>query len=51
MQVKYNELYASGNTTLYKLDMSNLSDAYYFVVVRFDDGSKQTFKILKSAGN
>ncbi|CAN5430989.1 hypothetical protein BH11BAC3_BH11BAC3_06110 [soil metagenome] len=51
MQVKYNELYASGNITLYKLDMSNLSDAYYFVVVRFDDGSKHTFKILKSTGN
>ncbi|MEO6228745.1 MAG: T9SS type A sorting domain-containing protein [Ferruginibacter sp.] len=51
MQIKYHELYASGNTTLFKLDMSNLSDAYYFVVVRFDDGSKHTFKILKSASN
>jgi len=48
MLVKYNEFVTQNNITLYSLDMSNLNEAYYFVTVRFDDGKKMTYKILKT---
>src|SRR5205085_12563590 len=37
MQVKYSEFVTSGTSTIYPLDMSNLSEAYYVITVRFDN--------------
>ncbi|MEO6719053.1 MAG: tandem-95 repeat protein, partial [Ferruginibacter sp.] len=48
MQVKYSEFVTTSTNTIYPLNMSNLSQAYYFVTVRFEDGQKITYKILKS---
>ena len=48
--VKNNDLLTSDNNTLFKLDMSNLSNGYYIITLRFDDGQILSSKVIKYGG-
>ncbi|MBC7888733.1 MAG: T9SS type A sorting domain-containing protein, partial [Ferruginibacter sp.] len=49
--VKYQELVSLSNSTVLKLDMSNLSNGYYIITVGFDDGRRLSSKVMKYGGN
>ena len=48
--LKYQEMVTSYNDTLIAMDLSNLSNSYYIITVRFDDGKKISSTIIKSGG-
>ena len=48
--VKYNEFVTSSFNTLFKLDLTNLSNGYYVINLRFDDGQMLSQKIIKYGG-
>ena len=48
--VKYYELVTNAFSTVFKLDLTNLSNGYYVINLRFDDGQLLSQKIIKYGG-
>ena len=48
--VKYQEMVTGYNDTLVKLDMSTLSNGYYIITLKFDDGRQISTKVIKYGG-
>ena len=45
--LKSKQLITSGNNTVFKLDMSDLIDGYYIIILTFDNGEKRSSKVIK----
>ena len=45
--VKSKVLLTQGSSTIFKLDMSDLGDGYYIIVLTFENGEKSSTKVIK----
>ena len=45
--VKSKSLLTSGSSTIFKLDMADLIDGFYIIVLTFENGEKLTYKVVK----
>ena len=45
--IKSKTLLTQGSSTVFKLDMSDLSDGYYIIILTFENGEKSSTRVIK----